>query len=107
SMASPHVAGAAALLLELAPSLAPADVARLLTTAASRNVITDIGTGSPSLLLYIGSAGQSGATTPSTEAPTTTTSTTPQVPETTAPTTTTPVACGCAVSSAPVPLARN
>ena len=100
SMASPHVAGAAALLLESVPSLAPADVARLLTSSATRDVITDAGTGSPNLLLYTGVSSQSGATTPTTAAPSTTTPTTvpaTPAPETTAPETTVPV------TSAPTP----
>ena len=95
SMASPHVAGAAALLLESAPTLAPADVARLLTAAATRNIVNGVGAGSPNLLLYIGPGGQAGATTPSSEAPTTTSTTSTtlpaaQSPETTIPATTAP-----------------
>ncbi|MBU6227939.1 MAG: S8 family peptidase, partial [Acidobacteria bacterium] len=92
SMASPHVAGAAALLLESAPTLAPADVARLLTAAATRNLVADPGAESPNLFLYIGPGGQAGATTPTSEAPTTTSTTLPvtQSPETTAPATTAP-----------------
>ncbi|MFZ9697136.1 MAG: S8 family serine peptidase [Ilumatobacteraceae bacterium] len=76
SMASPHVAGAAALLLEAAPSLAPADVARLLTTSATRGVVANPGTSTPNLLLFIGSVGQSGADAPTTSSPTTTTAAT-------------------------------
>jgi subtilisin family serine protease len=51
SMASPHVAGAAALLLALEPGLAPTDVATRLTTLATSGVVTDRGAGSPDLLL--------------------------------------------------------
>lgn len=92
SMASPHVAGAAALLLESAPTLAPADVARLLTAAATRNIVNGVGAESPNLFLYIGPGGQAGATTPTSDAPTTTSTTLPvtQSPETTAPATTAP-----------------
>lgn len=54
SMASPHVAGAAALILEADPSSTPAAVARQLTDSATRSVVSDAGSGSPNLLLYIG-----------------------------------------------------
>lgn len=52
SMASPHVAGAAALLLDETPSMTPAQVANRLTATATPNVLTGIGAGSPNLLLY-------------------------------------------------------
>jgi subtilisin family serine protease len=54
SMASPHVAGAAALLLDAYPDLTPAAVAQQLTTAATRNTVADVGDGSPNRLLFIG-----------------------------------------------------
>jgi hypothetical protein len=54
SMASPHVAGAAALLLGASPSLTPVKVRDLLVAQATRNVVTKAGTGSPNLLLYTG-----------------------------------------------------
>ncbi len=52
SMASPHVAGAAALYLETDPTATPAEVAYAIATLATPNHVTDPGTGSPNLLLY-------------------------------------------------------
>ncbi|MER7570780.1 S8 family peptidase [Streptomyces sp. NPDC126514] len=54
SMATPHVAGAAALHLAANPAATPAQVASALTTAATPNVVTNPGTGSPNRLLYVG-----------------------------------------------------
>ncbi|MET9830604.1 S8 family peptidase [Streptomyces sp. NPDC006385] len=60
SMASPHVAGAAALHLAANPSATPAQVASALTSAATTGVVTNPGTGSPNRLLNVGG----GTTTP-------------------------------------------
>ncbi|MDX3656779.1 S8 family peptidase [Streptomyces sp. ID05-26A] len=53
SMASPHVAGAAALHLSANPSATPAQVRNALVGAATPNKLTDIKTGSPNLLLKV------------------------------------------------------
>ncbi|WP_240643941.1 S8 family peptidase [Antribacter gilvus] len=55
SMASPHVAGAAALVLNAYPSYTPAQVRDKLVADATPNVVTSPGTGSPNRLLYVGS----------------------------------------------------
>ncbi len=55
SMASPHVAGAAALLLSGTPSATPAQVATALIDAATPSVLTDVRPGSPNLLLNVSS----------------------------------------------------
>lgn len=60
SMASPHVAGAAALYLADHPTSTPAQVSSALTSAATTGVVTSPGTGSPNRLLYVGG----GTTTP-------------------------------------------
>ncbi|HEY0037514.1 MAG TPA: S8 family peptidase [Longimicrobium sp.] len=52
SMASPHVAGAAALILQGNPSASPATVASTLTSTASPNRLSGVGAGAPNLLLY-------------------------------------------------------
>jgi subtilisin family serine protease len=62
SMASPHVAGAAAVYLEANPSASPATVASALIAASTPNKVTSPGTGSPNRLLYLAPAG--GGTTP-------------------------------------------
>jgi subtilisin family serine protease len=70
SMATPHVVGAAALILAANPSFTPAQVASALTTAATPNVVTSPGTGSPNRLLFTGTDGTTPTPTPT---PTTTT----------------------------------
>jgi len=52
SMASPHVAGAAALILDANPGWTPAQVAAELTNTATCGVVSSAGSGSPNLLLY-------------------------------------------------------
>ena len=54
SMAAPHVAGAAALFLASAPAAAPATVSAALRDHATQDRLTDVKSGSPNLLLYVG-----------------------------------------------------
>ncbi|MFI6141942.1 S8 family peptidase [Streptomyces griseus] len=54
SMASPHVAGVAALYKEGNPSASPAVVSRWLTDTATPHALAALGQGSPDLLLYTG-----------------------------------------------------
>lgn len=51
SMASPHVAGAIALLLEQFPTATPAQISRLLSDRSSKNVVRDP-RGSPNQMLF-------------------------------------------------------
>ncbi|MGC9665862.1 S8 family serine peptidase [Planosporangium sp. 12N6] len=53
SMASPHVAGAAALVLALHPTFTPQQVRDSLVGNATPNVVTGAGTGSPNALLFV------------------------------------------------------
>jgi subtilisin family serine protease len=62
SMASPHVAGVAALYLQGSPSASPAAVASAIMGSASTGKVSSAGSGSPNLLLYSPLSG--GGTTP-------------------------------------------
>jgi subtilisin family serine protease/PKD repeat protein len=57
SMATPHVAGAAALYLGTNPTASPEQVTSVLTNLASPGKVTSPGTGSPNLLLYMATIG--------------------------------------------------
>jgi subtilisin family serine protease len=57
SMASPHVAGAAALVLGNNSALTPAQVRDALVNGATNNVIGGLGNGTPNKLLYVGFIG--------------------------------------------------
>jgi aqualysin 1 len=57
SMATPHVAGAAALLLQANPGATPAQVNSSIVGNATTGVLTGVGTGSPNRLLYTGTGG--------------------------------------------------
>ncbi|WP_416905998.1 S8 family peptidase [Micromonospora echinospora] len=60
SMAAPHVAGAAALVLAGNTGLTPAQVAAALFNAATMNKVTNPGIGSPNRLLFTGPPAQPG-----------------------------------------------
>jgi serine protease len=64
SMASPHVAGAAALHLANNPSDTPAQVTTALINASTPNVVINPGAGSPNRLLYTLGGGGGGGTPP-------------------------------------------
>ena len=53
SMAAPHVAGAAALLLQASPSATPSQIMVAVLQASSGGVVTDVGTGSPNAMLFV------------------------------------------------------
>jgi subtilisin family serine protease len=64
SMASPHVAGTAALVLQLNPAATPAAVANAIVTGATPNRVMNGGAGSPNLLLNALGATGTTATAP-------------------------------------------
>ena len=65
SMASPFIAGIAAVYLETHTSATPAAVATAITDASTKNVVTNIGVGSPNNLAYSASFAAAPATVPS------------------------------------------
>jgi subtilisin family serine protease len=67
SMASPHVAGAAALYLETHPTALPAEVKSAILSTATQGILTATGPGTPNRLLY--TATLSVAPPPSSEPP--------------------------------------
>ncbi|WP_051772525.1 S8 family peptidase [Saccharothrix sp. NRRL B-16314] len=68
SMAAPHVAGGAAVLLGATPSLTPAQVANAMVANSTPDKITSPGTGSPNRLLYV-NTGDPGPGNPSVTPP--------------------------------------
>ncbi|MDC0707133.1 Ig-like domain-containing protein [Stigmatella sp. ncwal1] len=64
SMASPHAAGVAALILQGNPTLQGAEVAELVKFHATPGVVVNPGTGSPNLLLYSAISVPTGDVTP-------------------------------------------
>jgi hypothetical protein len=54
SMACPHVAGAAALLLESTPTMAPSEVLEKMLENAVTNALTGLSSSCPNKLLYVG-----------------------------------------------------
>lgn len=60
SMASPHVAGAAALILGNNPNATVADIEAALISSATANVVADPRSGSPNLLLFVDSSNNGG-----------------------------------------------
>jgi subtilisin family serine protease len=67
SMATPHVAGIAALYLQASPSALPAAVRDALVNSATTNIVQSAGTGSPNRLIHAGAIGTAPQPAPSPE----------------------------------------
>jgi serine protease len=63
SMAAPHVAGAAALYLQLNPNATPAQVAQAIISNATTGAMTTIGAGSPNRILRVNGSTDGGEVT--------------------------------------------
>lgn len=84
SMASPHVAGAAAQLLSASKSATPATIASALVSGATSGVLSSVTAGSPNRLLFVEpNSVPSTTTTTSTSSTTSSTTTTSLFPTTT------------------------
>jgi uncharacterized protein YkwD len=92
SMAAPHVAGVAALVLERSPTASPAEVAGIISKGATSGTLTGVGSGSPNLLLA-SHAADAGGSSPA-ASPTATSTATPTAAPTAAPPTTSPAPAG-------------
>jgi subtilisin family serine protease len=57
SMAAPHVAGAAAIVLSANPGFSPAQVMNQLISDSTTGVISNVGSGSPNRLLFVDNSG--------------------------------------------------
>jgi len=66
SMASPHVAGLAALLAQQQPGLCPQSVERAILARATTDVLVGLGAGSPNRMLYLDTSPITEITTPGT-----------------------------------------
>jgi subtilisin family serine protease len=66
SMASPHVAGAAAVYLSANPTATPAQVTSAIVGAATTNLLTAVPSGTANRLLYLDPSGTAGAPPPDT-----------------------------------------
>ena len=105
SMASPHVAGAAARILGADPGMRPDQVASALVASSSLNKVTNAGTNSPNRLLYATPESTSTPTTsPATTVPGTPTTTPSTDSTTTAPPTTTPPPTTAPLTPPPAPV---
>ncbi len=79
SMAAPHVAGAAAVLLSQQSTLSPATVGSRLLNATTTGVVTTAGTGSPNRLLFVDNSVPVSVATPAAQAGTVNTATSLQM----------------------------
>jgi subtilisin family serine protease len=66
SMASPHVAGVAALYLQGNPGASPATVSDAIVSTSTTGALTNVGSGSPNRLVYAPLTGSGGTTPPPT-----------------------------------------
>ena len=80
SMATPHVAGVAALYLEPNPGALPAEVVSTITSSATPGIVSAAGTGSPNRLLYSGLTAPSPSPTPTPPPPSPSPTPTPPPP---------------------------
>lgn len=108
SMASPHVAGVAALYLQQFPNAAPATVAAALVDNSTKDRLTNLGTGSPNRLLYELFISAGPTPTPTATATSTATATRTPSPTPTATATATATATPTATSThTPTPTATH